>query len=295
MRMKCFLSVLTVATGLSCSLLLNDSFAEMIQGIEVKADPALAGRVPKNWVTDGVLKAPVMQAPPTGIILEDGTVTGFVPDLVAAIAAKLDLKHEVEATSFDAQVPGAESGRYAMTTDTGDFPKRRKILTMIDYLKSGTAFVTMAANPKNITKMDDMCGLRIGVIKGTVEEYDIEAFAKQCVEKGLAAPTTDAVGNITLTVPLQADRVDVVWDSINAYLGYSKTEPGVYIMPVPPRYQAYVALGVPVNQPEAAKLVEATLQSLIDDGTYGKLLAHWNITEIGVDKVTVNTDLVAAK
>ncbi|WP_194291777.1 transporter substrate-binding domain-containing protein [Rhizobium sp. ICMP 5592] len=295
MSMKCFLSVLAMATGISCLLPLDGAFAATVQGIEIKADPALAAKVPKSWVPDGVLRAPVMQAPPTGVVLDDGTVTGFVPDLVGAIAAKLDLKHEMEATSFDAQVPGAVSGRYAMTTDTGDFPKRREILTMIDYLKSGTAFVTLASNPKKIGKMEDMCGLRIGVIKGTVQEYDIETFGKECVAKGLAAPTTDAAGSTILTVPLQADRVDVVWDSINAYIGYSASEPGAYTMPVPPFFSAYVALGVPVGQPEAAKLVKDTLQSLIDDGTYGKLLAHWKLTDIGVDKVTSNSDIVVAK
>lgn len=295
MRMKCFLSVLTMAAGVSCALPFDSAFAASVQGIEIKADPALAARVPKSWITDGVLRAPVMQAPPTGIVGADGTVTGFVPDLIGAIAAKLDLKYEMEATSFDAQVPGAQSGRYAMTVDTGDFPKRRAILTMIDYLKSGTAYVTLASNPKNIKTKDDMCGLRIGVIKSTVQEYDIEAFAKECVAKGLAAPVTDAAADIILTVPLQANRVDVAWDSINAYLGYSKSEPGAYTIPLPPVYQAYIAFGVPIAQPEAAKLVEETLQSLIDDGTYGKLLAHWNIAELGVDKVTVNTDAQAAK
>lgn len=265
-----------------------------VQGITVSRDEALASRVPDGWVTDGVLKAPVMLAPPTGILSPEGKAEGLVPDLVTAIAAKLGLKAELEMTSFDAQVPGAVSGQYAMTTDTGDFPDRRKVLNMVDYLKSGTAFVTLASNPKGIKAMDDMCGLRIGVIKGTVQEGNIEAFGQQCEAKGLAQPEISAVANTVLTLPLQANRVDVVWDSINAYAGYSRAEPNTYIMPVPPVYDAYVAFGVPVEKEELRDLLKDTVQSLVDDGTYGRLIDHWNLQDLAVSEITVNSDITEA-
>lgn len=201
------------------------------------------------------------------------------------------LEAETELASFDAQVPGVMSGRYSMTTLTGDFESRREVLQMVDFLKSGFAYVTTTANPANIQEFDDMCGLTIGTLKGATQEEIARQFAEECESKGLETPDIQSFSNTLLSVPLQAERVDVIWDNPSTFYGMEREDPGTYIMPVEPTYNAYMALGVAKDNIEARDLLQDTVQSLIDDGTYGVILEHWGQEELGVETVTVNSDI----
>ena len=269
----------------------TSSQAVEIYGKTVQADPALAARIPADFAADGVLRAPNMLMDPIGLTDQDGKDAGVVPDLVKAMGARLGLKTETELGSFDAQVPGVMSGRYTMSTFTGDFPARRDVLELVDYLKSGFAYITMADNPKGIEKFDDMCGLSIGTLKGASQEVAAEKFAEECTTKGLPAPDLQSFSNTLLSVPLQAGRVDVIWDNTSTFYGFEKDQPGVYVMPVEPTFNAYLAFGVAKGNTEARDLLKDTLQSLIDDGTYGVILEHWGQQELGIPAALVNSDI----
>jgi polar amino acid transport system substrate-binding protein len=285
------LALLLSACGAANGQEASPTGAVEIYGKTVEMDAALAARVSESFAPDGVLRAPNMLMDPIGLTDEQGKNAGVVPDLVQAIGAKLGLKTETELGSFDAQVPGVISGKYSMSTFTGDFKPRREVLEMVDYLKSGFAYITLAANPTGIAEFDDMCGLRIGTLKGASQEIAAEEFAKECVSKGLPEPDVQGFSNTLLSVPLRAGRVDVIWDNTSTYYGMAKDEPDVYAMPVKPTYNAYLAFGVEKGNTEERDLLRDTLQSLIDDGTYTAILEHWGQKELGISEILLNSDV----
>ena len=57
----------------------------------------------------------------------------------------------------------------------------------------------------------------------------------------------------------------------------------------PNGYEAvYTGIGVLKANKELTAALQAAVQSLIDDGTYGKILAKWNLSSFGVPTATIN-------
>ena len=50
----------------------------------------------------------------------------------------------------------------------GDTPEREKVVDFVDYSTDSNSIVTVKGNPKNITGMDSLCGLKISSVEGSV-------------------------------------------------------------------------------------------------------------------------------
>ena len=50
----------------------------------------------------------------------------------------------------------------------------------------------------------------------------------------------------------------------------------------------YTGIGILKANKELTAALQAAVQSLIDDGTYGKILAKWNLSSFGVETATIN-------
>ncbi len=57
---------------------------------------------------------------------------------------------------------------------------------------------------------------------------------------------------------------------------------------LPPINGGPYGIGVNKANPKLAKAVQLALQSLVDDGTYTKILQSWNVTQGAIQKVAIN-------
>lgn len=257
-----------------------------LYGHKVEFNPELAKRVPADW-KNGVT-VPIQVLRPNAFIDDKGATVGLQPDLIKAIATQLGIDITLETTSFDAQVPGVQANRYAFTTATGDLPKRREIMTMVGYTLGGVGY--MVKTGSSIDSVEEICGKKIGVAKGTNQEVLSEAFAKECTAKGISGTEVVGFSNTLMTVPLEAERVDVIYDSISSVYYFKENEGDKFAMVGPPRYDGIIAWGTPKGQQEKTDLLRDATQALVDDGTYQAVFKNWGLEELALDKVYVNSE-----
>lgn len=264
-----------------------------IYGVEVPFDEELADMLPEDLQEAGVLTFTTDAAgPPRTFTDENGDIAGVIPDLLLAIGATLGVEIDLQKNSFDAEVPGVESGRFDATTGTGDFPTRREILDMVDYYKAGYLYLVQAGNPQDVD--DDpmsQCGLRVGVLKGTTQETLVTDLSAKCVAEGEEAIDLQSFNNVLLPVPLEADRVDVVWENTSTGYQVSTDEPDKFEIAGEPIFAAYLGFGVKKDRPELRDTLQATLQHLMDTGVYEAIFTEWGQEDLMMDYISVNSDV----
>jgi len=271
----------------------SESGVFTIYGAEVPFDEELAGMLPEDVTEKGTLVFTTDgAAPPRSFVDENGDLAGVIPDLLAAIGATLGVEIDLQKNSFDAEVPGVESGRFDSTTGTGDFPTRREVLDMVDYYKAGYLYLVAAGNPHDVD--DDplsQCGLRVGVLKGTTQETLVTELSAKCEAEGEEPIDLQSFNNVLLEVPLQAGRVDVVWENTSTGYQVSAESPEVFEVAGDPIFAAYLGFGVSKDRPELRDTLQATLQKLMDEGVYSAIFEEWNQEDLEMDYISVNSDV----
>jgi len=141
----------------------------------------LAAKVPDAIKADGVIMVGTDSTyAPSEFLAADGkTIQGFDIDLFTAVASKLGLKAQFVTAPFDAIIPGVQSGKYEIGVSSFTInDERKKVSNMVSYFNAGTQWATKAGNPSKIN-IDDACGKRIAVQKGTVQVDDLTARSKK--------------------------------------------------------------------------------------------------------------------
>lgn len=263
-----------------------------IAGKKVTLDQALRDKLPDDVKTKNkIVFSSDAAAPPRVFIDEKGKMVGVIPDLIMAIGATLGVEVVIEKNSFDAEVPGVQSGRFDATTGTGDFPARRAVLDMVDYYKAGYLYMVAGGNPKKVT--DDplsQCGLRVGVLKGTTQETLVGKLSEECVAKGKPAIDLQSFNNVLLPVPLVSGRVDVVWENTSTGFQLSAEQPDKFAIAGKPIFAAYLGFGVQKTRPQLRDALQAATQKLLDNGVYGAIFEKWKQKDLMMDYISVNSD-----
>ncbi len=258
---------------------------------EVTPDAALAGQVPEAIRNAGTLQVGTDGSyPPNEFIGTDGkTVEGMAPDLLNAVAAKLDLKTNYNNAAFDGIVLGVSNRKWQVGISSFTInDERKKAVTMVQYFNAGTSWATAKGNPKNVN-IEEPCGLAVAVQRGTVQVDDIAARNKACTDAG-----KPAINVITEQEQTKA-TADVVSGKADAMLAdspvivYALSQTGDQLEQVGEMYDAApYGIIVPRDDTEFAELISKALAQLKSDGTYDAILTKWGNEAGSVDSFPVN-------
>jgi polar amino acid transport system substrate-binding protein len=248
----------------------------------VTKDAALAGMVPQSVSSDGVLKFGVDASyPPNEFTDTDGTtIIGMDVDLGTAIAQKLGLNAQFENTSFDGIIPGVDAANYEMAMSSFTINDERvKTVDMISYFSAGTSIAVAAGNPQNVNP-DDLCGLAIGVQRGTVQVDDLVARNEACKAAGKPEIQMSELQQQTdVTLALTANRiVAMLADSPVVAYAVSTTQGAVEQLGATYDTAPYGVV-IKKGQAQYPEAVRGALQALIEDGTYEAILEKWNVSD----------------
>ncbi|MGM7671263.1 transporter substrate-binding domain-containing protein [Microbacterium sp. A93] len=257
-----------------------------LYGHTISQDEALAERVPEEWKAGITVPVKVLQ--PNAFVDEDGETVGLQPDFVRAMGAKWGVDVTMEAVGFDGHVPGVMAGKYAFTASTGDHEQRRDVMDMVDYINAGVAWLT--TQDSDIETKEDICGHVIGSIKGTDQEQRAEDFVAECEAKGIEGTESVGFSNTLITVPLEADRIDVAYDSVSYMLYAADHEADKFRLVGEPELLAPIAFGVKKGEQEKVDLLRDTMQALMDEGVYEDVMSEWGQDNLTLDKVYVNQE-----
>lgn len=126
-----------------------------------------------------------------------GLPTGVETDLGLAIGEKLGLKWNIENVKYEGMLTGVGGGRYDVGAGGGsDLLERQKIVMYVDVSTQSDAVIILAENKDKYPTVDTLCGLSLGVLKGTTSAAVGEQIAKDCTDAGKAAPTINYYNSV---------------------------------------------------------------------------------------------------
>ncbi|WP_113716951.1 ABC transporter substrate-binding protein [Arthrobacter dokdonensis] len=266
----------------------KDAASQVVQ----QKDAAVAAMVPESITSSGTLRVATdpTYAPFESTAADGKTIVGFDPDLANAIAGVLGLKVQFVPTSFDALIPALQAGQVDMALSSiGDTKLREKTVDFATYYWNGTLLLVGKGNPKQLAS-DRACGVKVGVIRGSLQQTTfLPGQTATCKAAGLAAPTANVFQNAPQAeLALQSNRIDAVMLDAPPLADAAAKNPTKFET-VGPLLKNPNPGGVAL--PKNSKLtaaVNAALNKIIASGTYGKLLAKWNLTPIKIEKSEIN-------
>jgi polar amino acid transport system substrate-binding protein len=218
---------------------------------------------------------------------EAGAPIGWGIEIASAIAAKLGLKAEFQVAKFDNIIPSVSGGKAdigeSSFTDTVEREKK------VDFVNYYTAGIQWASAAGKTVDPDNACSLKVAVQATTFEDTDeVPAKSDACVAAGKAPieklkyDTQDAATNAVVLGQADALSADSPVTLYAIAQTKGKLQAAGKTFDVAP-YGIVVAKDGGLSKP-----VQAALQSMVDDGSYGKILDKWGVAGGGIDKITIN-------
>jgi polar amino acid transport system substrate-binding protein len=221
------------------------------------------------------------------------TMIGFEPDLWNAMGRELGVRVNAVSISFDGLIPGVQSGRYPLAMECiSDSAAREQQVSFVDFMYAEDSVITLKANPRHISSDPlSVCGLTVALQSGTdIAPVVSDVLSPHCVKNG--RPSIHVLQfnteNATL-LAVYSGRADflVTDDAAAKYLARSAPQPITAVTnPLLPKFY----LGIVISKSDTG-LQQAMLQAvrkLQQDGTYAKVLAKWNVSELALTRAGIN-------
>lgn len=211
---------------------------------------------------------------------EEGELKGFDIEMGAALAEKMGLEVNARNMEFAGLIPALQSGRLDIINSAMYIkPEREEQVDFVRYMTIGNEIVVPAGNPKGISSRDDLCGLRVAVTLGGIQE----SYAREDDEKCKAAGKD---GVEVLTFPTAQDsalavarnRADAFFNSTPGATMQVTARPDTYEI-VGETFAADTFIGIAVRKDDAEmkKAIEAALEAIVADGTYDALIEKYKL------------------
>ncbi|MDD0859494.1 ABC transporter substrate-binding protein [Arthrobacter alpinus] len=261
-------------------------------GATIKKNEAIAAELPEKIKSSGVLNVGMANNyPPNEFKDANGEPAGWSVDLTNALGQVLGLKVNFDIGTFDNILPSINGGKDDMGMSSfTDTVEREKQVDFVNYYSAGIQWASQtgkAVDPNNA------CGLKVAVQATTYEDtHEVPAKSKACTDAGKPAIEIfkyDAQDQATNALIVgQVDAMSA--DSPVTLYAISKTEKKLQTAGDAFEVAPY---GIPVAKGSAfTPVLQKALQSLIDDGSYTKILEKWGVESGGVETAAIN---VAAK
>jgi len=255
---------------------------------EVKKDDVAAALLPAKVAKTG--KLVIGTSPnyaPNEFKDNAGKPIGWAIEVSDAIAAKLGLKADYQIARFENIIPGIVGGKIDVGESSfTDTVVREKQVDFVNYYVAG---IQWASGTGKVVDPDNACGLKVAVQATTYQDtVEVPAKSAACVKAGkpaikkISLDTQDAAANAVALGQADAFSADspVTLYGISKLKGKLQTA-GKTFEAAP--YGMAVAKGS-----GTAKAVQAALQSMVDDGSYGKILSKWGVADGGIKQITIN-------
>lgn len=252
----------------------------------------IAGLLPANVASAGTLKVGTSAtSPPEGFKTESGGLDGYEVQLVNAIGGVLGLEVDWQVSDFASLIPGLNSRRFDLATgQIGITKERSKIVDFVTLVMTSQSFATAKdSGIKDIT-IEDLCGRNVAVMQGSRQQDFGMEQSKDCEKNGKPAVNLSVFQNTNDSwLSMRSKRTDIYWaGSTNvSYLVNSSDDAqiaGQHLTPYP--------TGLAMDEgSEMGPAIEAALQHLIDDGSYGKILQEWGIQDSAITRAELNPEI----
>jgi len=227
--------------------------------------------------------APVESVDPT-----TSQIVGFEPELARAIARKLNVKIEIQNVAWDGLLAGMQAGRFdiAMSGIT-DSLQRQQAMDFVDWYSSGARLIVLKGNPKHVTGLESLCGLKLAGVRSTSFYKTMEAASGKCGAKETPLMATDSTPAGLLL--LKTGRADVLALDALAAVVFLKANPELESATPTPLNPDIHGVAFAKSNTALRDAWQAGLKSIIESGEYDEILKRFGSSAVAYKKSTINT------
>ncbi|MGF7234526.1 MAG: ABC transporter substrate-binding protein [Frankia sp.] len=251
---------------------------------------SIASSVPAKFKTSGLTIATDPSYAPNEFLGTNGTtITGMDVDLANALGQVLGVKVTVVKAGFDAIIPGLASGKYDVGLSSfTDTLERQKQVDFVTYFSAGTSFFTKASGGATVTSLDDLCGKKVAVEKGTTQETDATAQTAKCKAAGKAGVSVQSYPDQNgANLALSAGRADLSMADSPVADYQVKLSKGQFKTVGTPYGTAPYGIALPKNSGLSTPVLGA-VKELIANGTYKTVLTKWGVADGAITDPKIN-------
>ncbi|HXT04271.1 MAG TPA: ABC transporter substrate-binding protein, partial [Casimicrobiaceae bacterium] len=198
-----------------------------------------------------------------------------------------------ESIPFKGLLPAMEAKRIDITfTLMNDTPEREKVIDFVDFFNLGTMLLIQKGNPQHVDSLETLCGKTVSTVQGSTQVALVDETNAKCSAAG-----KPAIDNLQYAQPSDA-RLQVQTGHVAAFLGntpvmvyLAKTAGDGTIFDVVRGHEYQpVPLGIGVAKSNTAlrDALQKSLDALIADGTYRKILEKHGVESGAVTSATIN-------
>ncbi len=222
---------------------------------------------------------------PLTYVAEDGEITGLDIQLMRLIGERLGVDVKFEVIPFAGLIDAVAAGEIDVVASAMfDTPQRRTRVDFVGYLGGGSQWLSrdgVQIDP------DDACGLTVAVIKGSAQAVEeIPRRSEVCGDRG-ARPVTalPVAGSLAGADAVLRDDADAfVTDAPVAEFVVGRSKERLALVDAPYDENTY-GLAVAANQAGLADAIDIALDSLIEDGSYQRLVGKWGVNNSSIASV----------
>ncbi|AVO44384.1 ABC transporter substrate-binding protein [Phreatobacter cathodiphilus] len=214
----------------------------------------------------------------------DGKLTGFDIDFIEAIARKLTLEPAPLNIEFRGLIPALQGRRVDIINSAMYInPARSEQVDFVPYMKIGQQMVVRRGNPLAIRGRDDLCGRKVAVTLGGIQETYARQDAERCKTAGrpdLTVMTFPTAQDSALSV--RQGRADAYYES-TAGVAKIVLERSDVFEAVGEVFEFGTQIGIAVRKGDTvmARLIAEAIAKVVADGTYKQLMQKYNLPPEG--------------
>ncbi len=243
-------------------------------------DATLANLVPASFRSKGTLVVAANATyPPDEYFASDNvTIIGFDPDLASAVGQILGLKFNFVNTAFANIIPGLQAGRYDLGWSSATATTARQdVVNFVNYFNAGIGFIVPSSSTLSINGLSDLCGVKLAVEAGSLEEKTATAQSTQCTaasKPAIQIQTYQTENENLLALTSGRAQVTTAGSQIIPYL--VQQSHGALKSVGTPYSMAPLGIEFPKSTPVALlQAFQGALNKMIANGSYGRILAKW--------------------
>lgn len=219
------------------------------------------------------------------------TLTGFDADIMRAVAKKLRVKIKWAVIDFSAIIPGITSGQYDFATDLNDTKQREQVVDFITEYRDGTSILVRKGNPDRLRNLNDLCGKTVVMTQGSVQIPLANGQSDKCQQAG--RPKIDQLlvaDDPPAQLALKSGRASAYLVNTLAGSYSAKTVNGgrdfqILAGVYQPQFAGII---FPKKSRQLREAIRATLNVVIKNGTYRKIMIRYGVLNNAITKSVVN-------
>ena len=242
------------------------------QRARIPAPAALAGKGVINYCA-------TIDNPPRAYFDEKQQPIGFEVELGTEIASRMGLKVNWVQLKFPGLVPALQAQQCdAIMQELFIRAERLEIIDMVPFSRTGQQIVVRRSDNSLGAGLEDLSGKKVAVPNGTtIHNLAVEANKKL---KDLGKPEINLVVLPTTTDTFQqlaTSQVDAVGTTSTAGAYYVRLRPNDFKAKGDPFGLIGTGIGIRKGNTDLTNAVKRSLDSLVADGSYKKLIEKWNM------------------